>query len=331
MSFENASFTKGLVLVCALTSIFAGIFDVKHYFHLQFVPHISRHHQYWRLFTHHLAFLNSSDLFVAELLFYNVGVQIERQFGSLKYASFAFVSTFMATLLELISLILFHRAGLNHISVGPSALIFSVIYQYSRIVPAVYNFRIFGLPLNNKSVNYLLALQLAMSRLPGSAAVAIIGIITGQIYRSDIAGFNTYRLPPSIVRFSTRFILPLIGSLRAPRRTNRALPDETSSAGTTTEASPHNEEVISTARSPRPGATSRTHDNANSESVMREWVNELTGRVDRANAGLRVPADTEITHITSMFPSMEREVVVGALQRSPNIETAVETLLISQI
>jgi hypothetical protein len=66
---------------------------------------------------------------------------------------------FVATLLEFISLILFHRAGLNHISVGPSVLIFSIIYQYSRIVPAVYNFRIFGLPLNNKSMNYLLALQ----------------------------------------------------------------------------------------------------------------------------------------------------------------------------
>lgn len=212
---------------------------------------------------------------------------------------------------------------------GPSALVVSVIYQCSRIVPAVYNFRIFGLPLNNKSINYLLALQLAMSRLPGSAAIAIIGIITGQIYRSDIAGFNTYRLPPSIVRFSTRFILPLIGSLRAPRRTNRALPDENRSAGTT-EASLHNEEVITTARSPRLGATSRAHDNANSESVMREWVDELTGRVDRANAGLRVPTDTEITHLTNMFPSLEREVVVAALQRSPNIEAAVEILLISR-
>jgi hypothetical protein len=154
-----------------------------------------------------------------------------------------------------------------------------------------------------------------MSRLPGSAAVAIIGILTGQIYRSDIAGFNTYRLPRSIVRFSTRFILPLIGSLRAPRRTNRALPDETSSARITPEASPHNEEVITTARSPRQGATPRTHDNANSESVMREWVNELTGRADRDNSGLRVPTDTEIIHLTSMVPSIEREVVVGALQR----------------
>jgi hypothetical protein len=48
---------------------------------------------------------------------------------------------------------------------------------------------------------------------------------------------------------------------------------------------------------------------------MREWVDELTGRVDRANAGLRVPTDTEITQLTSMFPTLEREVVVGALQR----------------
>ena len=65
MSFENASFTKGLrlrsiklsssnilllglVLACALTSIFAGIFDVKHYFHLQvghfFLPPL---HESW--------------------------------------------------------------------------------------------------------------------------------------------------------------------------------------------------------------------------------------------------------------------------------------------
>ena len=153
-----------------------------------------------------------------------------------------------------------------------------------------------------------------MSRLPGSAAVATIGVKTGQIYRSDVAGFNTYRLPPSIVWFSTRFILPLIGSLRAPRRTNRALPDETRNAPTTPETSPHNEEVITTARPPR---LAKTHDNANSESVMREWINELTGRVGRANAGLRVPTNTEIAHIISMFPSMEREMVVGALQRRP--------------
>ncbi len=36
---------SGLMLGIAATSIFAGIFDVKHYLHLQLVPHITKHHQ----------------------------------------------------------------------------------------------------------------------------------------------------------------------------------------------------------------------------------------------------------------------------------------------
>jgi hypothetical protein len=42
--------------------------------------------QYWRLFIHHLAFSNSSDLFVAELLLYHISIHIERRFGSVKFA-----------------------------------------------------------------------------------------------------------------------------------------------------------------------------------------------------------------------------------------------------
>jgi hypothetical protein len=36
--------------------------------------------------VHHLAFSNSSDLFLGVVILYNVGVQIERQFGSVKFA-----------------------------------------------------------------------------------------------------------------------------------------------------------------------------------------------------------------------------------------------------
>ena len=35
----------GLMFGIALTSIAAGIFDLKHYLNLQLVPHISKHHQ----------------------------------------------------------------------------------------------------------------------------------------------------------------------------------------------------------------------------------------------------------------------------------------------
>jgi len=336
MSFEHAPVSKGLMLFCAVTSIVTGIFDVKHYLHLQLVPHISRHYQYWRLFAHHLAFSNSSDLLVAEIVLWNVGVHIERQFGSLKFASFAVVSTLLATIFEFLSLLLFHRAGLNHISSGPSALVFSILYQYFRIVPSAYQFRIFGVPLSNKIFAYVIASQLAIGHLPGSAAAAGIGILTGQIYRSDLANLKSYRIPPAVVRFSTRFLRPLIGSTRPPRRLNRALPDESRTLLADLISATNldqNEEVVTTARpSAEPetrGAGSPGSGDARG-SVVQEWVNELTGRTDQQSAGIRVPSEAEITQLTSMFPDVQRSMVIGALQRSPNIEEAVETLLSSQ-
>ncbi|KAJ6460730.1 hypothetical protein C8R47DRAFT_1180555 [Mycena vitilis] len=317
-----------------LTSVLVGVFDVKHYLHLQLVPHISRHYQYWRLGVHHLAFSSSSDLFIAEILLYNIGIPIERQFGTLKFASFAVITTLLATLLEFISLVVFHRAGLNFIPSGPATLIFSIMYQYSRIVPSAYSFRIFGLPLTNKSFTYAFALQLAIGHLPGSLAAALIGVLTGQIYRSDLANLKAYRIPPWLASFASQFILPLIGSLRPARRSNRALPDELDSESTT--ARPQNEEVITTAR-PAPSTTSqRSRPEQPAEqrapgaggSVVREWVEGLTGRAQ--TAGIRIPTEAEITQLTTMFPDIQRDVLVGTLQRSPNIEGAVETLLSSQ-
>ena len=42
--------------------------------------------QYWRLLAHHLIYSNSGELFIWELLLYNVGISVERLYGSLKYA-----------------------------------------------------------------------------------------------------------------------------------------------------------------------------------------------------------------------------------------------------
>jgi hypothetical protein len=152
--------------------------------------------------------------------------------------------------------------------------------------------------------------------------VAFIGVFTGQIYRSDLANLKAYRISPSVVNFSTRFLLPLIGSLRPPRRSNRALPEELRSTRRSTSPIPQNEEVITTARTAPATATRRgsdvddnTNNNGNGPSVVREWVDELTGRAERASTGIRVPPEAEILQLTSMFPDVQREVVVGALQR----------------
>jgi ubiquitin-associated domain-containing protein 2 len=108
------------------------------------------------------------------------------------------------------------------------------------------------------------------------------------------------------------------------------MPDETIQRADDTEP-------ITTARPPQAGtpATPETTQNAanangpgaraQGASVVTEWMNELTGR--GAAGGIRVPTEAEINQVASMFPDMSRQSVVGALQRSPNIERAVETLL----
>lgn len=145
------------------------------------------------------------------------------------------------------------------------------------------------------------------------------------MYRSDLASLKTFRISPSVTRFSARFLLPLIGSLRPPRRSNRALPDETRpSLDTNTNHAPsnnnNNDEIITTARSaggaaaaPGTRADPDAAQNGTGTSVVREWVNELTGRSDRA--GVRVPPEAEISQLMVMFPDVQREVVLGALQR----------------
>lgn len=116
---------------------------------------------------------------------------------------------------------------------------------------------------------------------------------------------------------SSTFILPLIGSTRPPRRTNRALPE--ARASNVAAAILEQDEPVTTARPPAQTAATigtTTEAPASTTSVMRDWVNELTGSGDRTNAGgLRVPAESEITQIAAMFPNVGRDTVVGALQR----------------
>jgi hypothetical protein len=144
-----------------------------------------------------------------------------------------------------------------------------------------------------------------------------IGLLTGHLYRSELADLKNYRLPPAVVRFSKTYLLPAVGSLRAPNRTLIALPiQNTSTALSTTPSAapdgttPIDEQPITTAPS-----SSGDVPSGNGPSVMRQWVDELTGRAQNAEAGLHVPSEAEITHVTSMFPELDREVIIAALQR----------------
>lgn len=49
----------------------------------------------------------------------------------------------------------------NHIPPGPTAVVFSILYQYSRLVPSAYEFKIFGVPMSDKIWVYGTASQVS--------------------------------------------------------------------------------------------------------------------------------------------------------------------------
>ncbi|KAL6309787.1 hypothetical protein BKA93DRAFT_723014 [Sparassis latifolia] len=340
MSFEHASVTKGLMLGIALTSISAGIFDVKHYLHLQLVPHISKHHQqYWRLFTHHIACANSSDLFLVELLLFNVGVQIERAFGSFKFASFILVSAVVSTISTFLSLIILHTSkylgsSFNHIPCGPLAIIFSVIYQYRRLVPPAYQFRVFGVALDDKIWVYAVAALLSISHLPSTLLLAVLGLLSGYVYRSDMFQLKSWRIPQSVHKLVLYYVKPLMGEGGPVRRTNRVFPAARQRSRANGLQGVDNDEVVTTAReSPTSGSTRRnTTDadltataggrasgpNAGTGGVMRQWMSEIAGSTQPSAGGggtVRAPSEAEIQMLVGMFPDVGRDVILGVLQR----------------
>ncbi|KAL7282615.1 hypothetical protein ACG7TL_004087 [Trametes sanguinea] len=385
MSFENALVSKGLMLGFALTSVAAGIFDLKHYLNLQLVPHISKYHQYWRLVVHQLACASSSDLLLVEVFLFNVSICIERTFGSIKYASFLIISAVTTMLISFIALLVARLTPVtsslfNNIPPGPIAVMSAVLYQYIRLVPPAYHFRIFGLGMSDKIWVYAIAAQvgtfspwtlvvvliaktnapmrdlaLAATRFPDKLLPTLVGLLAGYLYRTDFLQLKGWRVSARIVRFAEAWIKPLLGEAQPVRRTNRVLPETRSQAEARQRvAALRPDEVVTTAPNARqrgtpasrqsaaatttPDASVRDPESAEDESstgtgVVRQWWDEITSgaRPVAGGAGtVRAPSETEIGTLTSMFPDLEREVILGVLQRSPNIEAAAETLLASQ-
>lgn len=124
----------------------------------------------------------------------------------------------------------------------------------------------------------------------------------------------------------------MLGSERAVRRNNRVFPDRSlrnRAADTLAE-----DEVVTTATASRgePAAAVRPTSEASTviqrngsqpsspttTGVVRQWVSELAGAARPANGGegtVRVPGNDELQTLTTMFPDVSREVILGVLQR----------------
>ena len=113
--------------------------------------------QFWRLLVHNLVFGSSAELLLGEILLYGASIPIERAFGPRKFASFVLVSSLVSTIISFTAIIFLHKFGLAYIPSGPYGIIFSLLWQHYRLVPTLYNFRLFGIDFSDKAPTWIQA------------------------------------------------------------------------------------------------------------------------------------------------------------------------------
>ncbi|CAO3607254.1 unnamed protein product [Mucor hiemalis] len=328
--FYNVPVTKFLVLFVGSCSILAAILNLKPYFHLQLIPHLTIHHQFWRLLTSHLAFGNSGDVFFGSLLLYTMRV-IERQYGSAKYLAFLFVATMTSTLLELSALIFGVRVGLKRIPGGPYALIFAALYQYHRIIPVTYRLRVFGITMNDKLFLYVLAFQLALSQSFETITPALCGLLSGALYRTDIGNIKQWRFPPMLQNLIVKFIKPFLVSPPIARSSATTPSQRPIVTGIT----PVDNIMSGGLRNRRTASSSTSGSRPETPTVpaegttasVREYFDTITGR-DVAGSELEPPSPEYTRALSIMFPDHPRETITRALSSAHNnLNRAVEIML----
>lgn len=310
MSFVHASASKGLLLWSGVASFVGSIFGQKHLFHMQLFPHITKDHQLWRLVTRNLAFTSSIDFFISVLVIYNTSITLERRFGTAKFVSFAIISSIIGTALEVGALFLLHGVGLSTLPAGPYSLVFAVLYNYDRVVPATYIFKLFGATFSGKSLVYLAALQLVFSQPPNSMVSAACGLLAGALYRANFLGARQWRVPPWTQRLGSRLLMPLLASGRVPRRSTRTSLEDSDSGP---------------ASMPRPSAGTGP---ARGTTTARQGAISEVVQTFASTRSAGEPSADAIAQLQAMFPSASAEQVTAALQRGGNdINRSVEFLL----
>ncbi|KAI1316451.1 hypothetical protein EDD11_009941 [Mortierella claussenii] len=299
--FYNAPTTKGMLLVVGGLSLLSSVFQIKTDFHLQLVPHLTAHHQFWRLITSHFAFSTSAEVLFGGLVIYYLRI-IERLFGPVKYVSFLFVSAILCTFLNIAVLVTGSALGLNVLPAGPYGVIFAALYQFYTLIPVMYEFKVFGVAFTDKVFMYVLGGQLLISHMPGSIAVGACGLLAGAIYRSDFAGSRRWRFPKPIVSLAERFLLPVFSSSPAIRSTATTF-----------------ENRSQTRSSDRPA------------QAMREYLDVLSTGGAPQGATPRPPSEEQIATLQSIFPTATQDQAIAALNSANNnLDGAVQYLLDNQ-
>ncbi|KAJ1658052.1 hypothetical protein IWQ61_002639 [Dispira simplex] len=304
--FHNTPLSKALTFGVGAGSIVASIMHWKPYLRMILNPHLTRDYQFWRLATSQLAFYNSGEVLFGCLMLYQFRV-IERQFGSKKFSAFIALTAIATKLLELGFLISGNALGLNVLPAGPYGVIFSALYQFYRLIPATYKFRVLSLTFSDKSYMYFLAFQLIALQYPTSLVPALSGLFVGFLYHANLGGIKKWRFPQVFQRWATRWLLPFIAS------------------GSTTRGSYATVEQMyggQVRNQPMSFSNLLTQPQQASTTMGRTYMETMAEGIPQAMS------EEEIVALITMFPNVDRATVVRALQRANNDVNGAASILL---
>ncbi|GAN06675.1 ubiquitin-associated domain-containing protein 2-like isoform X3 [Mucor ambiguus] len=208
--FRNAPVTKFLVPVVSSCSALAITCNLKPHMALQ-LSHLGiENGQVWRLFTSHWAFSSIGTTVVGAWLIYKMKV-VERRYGSARYAALVFISFVASTLLQTGVLVVGSRYGFKSIASGPYAILFSILYQYQKMIPASYQVNLLGATLSDKIYVYAAATHLLLSNSSSSVIPSMCGLAVGALYDMT-ASVKQWRFPKWTRSFTTKYILPVLAT-----------------------------------------------------------------------------------------------------------------------
>ncbi|KAI7905703.1 uncharacterized protein BX663DRAFT_549670 [Cokeromyces recurvatus] len=215
--FLNAPVTKFLVPLVGGCSALAYIIKAGSGMSLQ-VSQLTVTGQLWRIFSSPWTFNSVGTTVIGTWLIYKLRI-IERRYGSAKYAAFIFISFVLSTLLQAgVSVTVGSRIGFRSIASGPYAILFSILYQFHKMIPPSYQVKMLGTTMSDKTYTYFAATQLLLTNSTSSMIPCICGLTVGVLY-DRINTLKQWRFPKWIRRLTWRYILPVLNtnSKRRPR------------------------------------------------------------------------------------------------------------------
>lgn len=208
--FYNAPVTKAIVISSALFTIFVGIKGRSSSALGLSYQDIFKKLQLWRLILSAFAFSSTPEMMFGLYLLYYFRV-FERQIGSNKYSVFILFSVIVASVFEVLALVLLKDPTISTLAPGPYALIFASFIPFYFDIPVSTRFRIFGFPFTDKSFIYLAGLQLLFSSWKRSLLPGICGALGGSLYRLNVLGVRRIKFPEFVASFFSRLSWPSLG------------------------------------------------------------------------------------------------------------------------